>query len=442
MIFIALIEIFILAYILDRDVRKNGVVTFIDQGKLMLILWLVNVIMYNFALSNWYEPNLYINVVVTLIWGSFLIFSRYVYISEEDIHILMKRLDEDRSYKVYSLISNVICILGVLAFAYNVKKFGLAITAQNKIEKQAMTGATAYIVYMLVLCAQIKYILFRKHKRIRDAAIFTISLGVLFLTLNRGPLTFIFITILVYEFFAFIVYKERLSKEKIKATYISAAIILVIFIELFGFVGNLRVKYVMEHHYKHSINDHYKMSNSLPSGFMWTYIYLTSPLENASKAITEQKVEYTYFNNLLYPFIKFGANTFKKQGEYLYWLNSRTPYEPYLEKKAGLNVMSFITEAFQDLGFLGLLVYIGVYMLLAFYSIKVVRAKSRFSSMGKILIYSNIMSIMLWSVFVNSLKLAVVLLNIFFVIFIENLFKEKNLERIIKLKGKIMPWKK
>lgn len=434
------IEIFILCFVLYKDFKKEGMVTVLDQGKVMFMLWLVTIVMYNFKLSGLYKPNLSINFIVAGIWIPFLIFSRFIYIREKDVYRTMKRFEVE-NYDIYYIISNIIFCLGTLAFLYNVFKFGLAIAGENKIEKQMMTKYTAYIVYMLVLCAQIKYILYRRYKKKQDLILLILSFIVLFLTLNRGPLTFVFATIVIYEMFNFIVYKKHMDKSKIKKTYIAAAIVFVMFIELFGFVGNLRVNHVMKNYYRHTINEHYMMSKYTPSGFLWLYIYLTSPLENASHAISHQHIEYTYFNNLFYPFIKFGANITGNSSSYVNWLQGKNGYNPYLEKRAGLTVMTFITEAFQDFGYLGLLAYILVYMLIAAYAIRVLAHSSRFSSLGKILIYSNILSIILWSVFVNSLKLAVVILNVFVVIFIENFFTEKNIEKIKEIKGKMVSWK-
>lgn len=440
-LFITLIEVIALSLVLYKDVKEKGFVTFIDQGKIMFMLWITAVIFYNLKLSSLYNPGIYINLVAAFIWLVFLIFSRLIYLKEETVHNTIEKFEKETSYERYYIISNIIFVLGVLAFIYNVVRFGLAIRQPNKIDKQTMTGATAYIVYMLVLCAQIKYLLFRRHKNLLDLGILILSFVVLFLTLNRGPITFVFTTIIVYEIFNFIYKKEQMTKKKRKTIYIAGALSLLMFLQLFGFMGNLRVNHVMKNYYGHSINQHYGVSKYMPSGFMWAYIYLTSPLENAAYAITNQKVDYTYFNNLFYPFIKFSSNVINKDESYVAWLQSRKGYNPHLQEKAGLNVMSFITEAFQDLGALGLVVYMLVYAAIILYAIKILEHKSKFSALGKILIYSNILSITLWSVFVNSLKLAVVLLNIFLIIFIENFITDNNINKLKNIKGKIMPWK-
>ena len=76
-----------------------------------------------------------------------------------------------------------------------------------------------------------------------------------------------------------------------------------------GYIGDLRLKYVLENIYFKTLKDLYLMKYDLPNWFIWIYIYITSPLENARYAIENITLEkYTMFNQLFYPFIKFIAN--------------------------------------------------------------------------------------------------------------------------------------
>jgi len=360
-----------------------------------------------------------INGVVILIWGSFLVLSRFMKLEEEDILHIFKELKDKDHRKTYSILSNCIFIIGALVFAYNVYKHGLAILEENKIDKQPMDHYSGYIVYMLVLVAEIKYVLIRNFKKLGDVVVFLLSCVILFLTLNRGPIAFLFITIGLYEVFNFINIKETLSSKKKYSIYGGFILAIGIFITFFGIVGNLRMEYVLENIYERTLWQHYGVGEYMPSGLLWVYIYLTSPLENAAYSLGNQVINYGYFNNLFYPFIKFFANLAGQGEAYKQWLINRGSYIPYLDKKVGLNAGSFIPEAFQDFGVLGFLVYLLIYVAIAYMAIRIIKKKAGVSSISKILIYTNITSLLIWSVFVNSFKIPILLMNIMLLVIVE-----------------------
>ena len=62
-----------------------------------------------------------------------------------------------------------------LVFWKNAIKHGLAIFDENKIDKQAIDHYDAYIIYMLVVVAQIKYILFRAKRSFVELIMFILS---------------------------------------------------------------------------------------------------------------------------------------------------------------------------------------------------------------------------------------------------------------------------
>ncbi|MEG0774584.1 hypothetical protein [Clostridium sp.] len=432
---LGIIQLVILLLFLGYYLKKQGVIIFVDQIKIMFLLWIITLILYDLRLSTLYNPTNQINIIVCAIWGSFLILSKFTGLKEEDIHYTFKELKDREIEKRYFNLSNLIFIVAAAFFFYNVYKHGLAIAEENKIDKQAMDHYSGYIVYMLVLVAEIKYILLRNFKRWQDLVIFILSFGILLLTLNRGPIAFLFISLGLYEVFNFINIKERLSSKMRYLTYGGFILLIAAFIWFFGFVGNLRMEYVLENVYERTLWEHYGVGEYMPSGLLWVYIYLTSPLENVAFSLGNQVVNHAYFNNLFYPFVKFFANIIGKGDEYKVWLLDRATYIPYLEKKVGLNAGSFIPEAFQDLGFIGLAVYLLMYMALAYLSISLIKKRVNMSSISKILIYTNVTSLLLWSVFVNSFKMPILLLNIMLLLAIEYDYKQgysKRLLRIIK----------
>ena len=59
--------------------------------------------------------------------------------------------------------------------------------------------------------------------------------------------------------------------------------------------------------------------------------------------------------------------------------------------------------------------------------------KSRkLTAIGSTIIYANILNMLLWSVFGNSLKIPVLILNIFFILFIELLISKGVFNYILK----------
>lgn len=425
--FIALIQLIIFIFIISRFIKKHGLVFLVDQVKIMFILWFITLILYDFQFSTLYNPTVTINLIVILMLFSFLVLSRFIHLEEDDIKTMFKDLEEDKSYKLYRAISNIIFVVGATVFFYNAYKYGLRILEENKIDKQQIDHYAGYIVYMLALSAEIKYILYRNYKKIIDLIILIGSIVVLGLTLNRGPIAFLFVTIGLYEIFRFITIKEKISKKKTYIIYGSFIFAIIVFVAFFGYIGNLRMEYVLQEVYNRSIWEHYGVSTLMPSGALWVYIYITSPLENAAYSISNQKlVGYSFLCNLFYPFIKFLANIVGKGGQFKTWLISQGSYTPYLDKIVGLNASSFITEAFQDLGIIGFILYLVLYLTLAYLSIKLIKSRRNFTFTGRIIIYSNITSILLWSIFVNSFKIPILILNILLVLTIEVFYSRRK----------------
>lgn len=430
--FIGIIQLIVLTILLFKWYQKSGLSIFVDAIKLMIILWLVNIALYNLKLSSHYNPNLIMNIIVILICIVFFIGARKAFLVEDDILLSMENLKSDKdNYLIYSVIINLVFIIAFITFWINAKKYGLAILSQNKINKQQMDHYSAYIVYMLVLCAQAKYILFRINKKILDLAVFLLSIGTLVLTLNRGPIAFILAAMYIYEIFSLIKVKNSISKKRLYMIYFALILSFIVFLQFFGYIGDMRMEYVLEHVYHRTMNEHYGMSEVIPTGFLWGYIYLTSPLENAAFSLINQSVHLTYFNNLFYPFIKFFTNIFGVGEEYKMWLTEKASYIPYLDDKIGLNVSSFIPEAMQDFGYIGVIVYVLIFLILAYLSIKMIKNR-KLTSIGSTIIYANILNMLLWSVFGNSLKIPVLILNIFFILFIEILINKGVFNLILK----------
>lgn len=421
---IGILELLFVVFFLFGSYKKSSLITLADCIKLIFILWLTNIALYNLRLSKLYNPSWQINLIVIIIALIFYVLSRKISLEKTDVELSIRDMEEDKnSYNIYCIISTCIFIVSMAVFLYNIKKYGLAILAENKINKQRFDHYAGYIIYLLVLVAQIKYILFRIKKNIWELLLFALSLGALILTLNRGPLMYIAVTIYLFELFNLVRIKDKINKKLLYAIYALLIGGVILAITAFGYIGDMRMEYVLENVYKRTINEHYQMSEYIPSGLLWVYVYLTSPLENASYSIINQSYDLTFFNNLFYPFIKLFNNLIGNGEGYKNWLQSVRGFSPYLEKKVGLNVSSFIPEAMQDLGYIGVIVYIAIFLALAYFSLVLVKKKIKISSLGAITIYSNVISILAWSVFVNSLKIPMLVINIMMILFIEVLTK-------------------
>ena len=421
--YIGVIQLLILTVMLFKYLKSSGIVVFADGIKLMLFLWLANIGLYNISISKLYNPNYQINIVVIFICIIFFLVGRRKYIKAEDIKISMKEIEDNKEdYIIYKWITNILFLVAFLVFWKNTIKHGLAIFDENKIDKQVIDHYDAYIIYMLVVVAQIKYILFRAKRSFAELIMFILSLGTLMLTLNRGPIAFIVAACYIYEIFNLIKNKDRMSKKILYSIYGGFILVGLIFIYFFGVIGDMRMEYVLNNILHKTINEHYLMPTWVPSGILWIYIYLTSPLENAAFAIASGGVNFTFFNNLFYPFIKLFANIIGKGEAYKQWLISRGSYQAYLDEEVGLNAISFITDGMQDLGYIGLVVYILIFLALAYLGVQLIKKRIT-SSIGSIIIYANIINILLWSVFSNSLRIPTLILYILFIGFVEVLRK-------------------
>ena len=427
---LGLIQVFVIILLFYKYVKRQGFCIMGDGLKIMLFLWLTDIALYNLQISRLYNPSLMINLVVLGICLAVYLVSRKLELTNSDIENLMEEKEEQDLYKIYTWITTFIFIIAVILFIINIKKYGLTIFDDNKIDKQQMNHYHAYIIYLLALVAQTKYILFRQRKKIIEIAIFIASLGILVLTLNRGPLAYIIITIYIYELFAFIKKFKVMSKKRKRIIYISFIGFFMLSIFAFGYIGNMRVEEVLAGN-NITLNEHYMMPSWIPTSFVWVYIYLTSPLENTAFALLSGGVDLTFLNKLFYPFIKLFNNLIGNGDNYKAWMESRGVYEPYLWKEVGLNAKSFIPDAMQDLGIVGVIIYLVLYAVLIGFGIYVIKNRKRFSSVGAILIYSNIISIILWSVFVSSLSIPILILNIMIVVFIES---SNNIYKKIKVR--------
>ena len=145
--FIGVLQLLIFGSVLFVGYKKQGLAIVTDAVKIMAMLWLFNIGMYNMQLSGLYNPTWQINLVVMIICSIFLIVGFKSYITEKDVINIVRDLKDDkRSIKIYSNFTNVIIVIALLLFLVSVYKNGLAILSENKINKQQLGHYSAYII--------------------------------------------------------------------------------------------------------------------------------------------------------------------------------------------------------------------------------------------------------------------------------------------------------
>ena len=100
--FIGVLQLLIFGSVLFVGYKKQGLAIVTDAVKIMAMLWLFNIGMYNMQLSGLYNPTWQINLVVMIICSIFLIVGFKSYITEKDVINSVRDLKDDkRSIKIY-----------------------------------------------------------------------------------------------------------------------------------------------------------------------------------------------------------------------------------------------------------------------------------------------------------------------------------------------------
>ena len=416
--FFGIIELTLLAIYIYIKYKRDGLFIFLDVSKAGFVLWLGTMGLYNIQISSLYHPTIEINLISFFIILNFYIISILNLGINTNLKEAITALRTDGISGSYVKGIVLLFIVGLFASYKTYTLYGFTLLNENKLMRTDL--AMGYAYNSLVVVAIFSYILFRlSHKKrvtIKAIALFTGSLALLVLLMNRGSLFYIILGVAVFELLNYYAAKDRKDlSPKIKAVIIIVAIAAVF---LFGLFGDIRTEGVNKI-YHSTLTQRYQLPEGFPSGFGQVYVYLTSPIENASHLIqSETTTEPAYFNYLLYPIIKVFANLIGMGGEYQAYVAGLPDQEPYLWSIAGLNTFSFMGSAYQDFGIIGIFVYLAFYDLIIVFISMILR--TRLCPVSKIMIYSLLMNCILWSVFTNSVfKLAVLWTNTVLIILID-----------------------
>lgn len=392
--------------------KRESIFFLFNYARLGFFVWTLGLGLYNLKLSNLYTPDLMVNFIGTIVIINFILLNIFLPIKSRTIIRIFDNIKLPKEGFLFSLYFTF--FLGVLSFVKNLNAGLLRFFISNKGIRADIS--LSYFFHSLVVVSICFYILGREEKKIYKKIwyfiLFLISSFLEFTNLARGPLVFIGIGILFYELYKYII-KRKTIKFKIKQIVL---IIILAFIAVwaFGAIGDSRTKNM----FGTTATNYYKMTKNFPSGFTWIYIYLTSPLENLRYSLSNCIIDnYSFFNQLLYPIIKFIANLIGRGDAYREFVNSFDSMNPYLWDLVGLNMSTFITSAFLDAGFLGLFIYLIAYDLIAYFLNKIIVSKN-INSISKIIIIPLILQIPVWSIFTNSiLGVTSIWSDLFFILF-------------------------
>lgn len=381
-------------------IKRDGPLFFLDASRLMLLIWLVAGCLYDFTLSWINQPTLEINAVIMLVAATLLLFEGR---TNSDIALLKERCGnpvETRYGRAYWICLAVMMALCVLAFLANAQEGMLRLINGNPGKEVDLQMGYLYRLSVPITIAS--YFMFRSETKLAHKAVWAfVATAFTLLTvcdLSRGPILWIMTGVIVTEVYLYLSKGKRASRRAVIGGLVAAIALGCVFVVIFGAFGDSRaIK-----NFGMSAGEFYQMKINLPSGLNWIYIYLTTPLENASQALANYTGEsYNWFANLFYPFVKLICDLFGQGGAFVSWLEQTRSVETALIPGYGLTVGTFVLDALQDLGVVGVFVYVGMYLLV----IKLIKLIIRVESIRPVTIvtlYSLLIQVPLWSVFDNS----------------------------------------
>lgn len=371
---------------------------------IFLSVWVLGLLLYISGLSELVNVEPYFILLICSFLLVFLFFS-FLFLGVS-VRFNSKNLfwALNKNYSIYRNIALVFFLLGSIGFSLEVYFYWdlIPLFMQNKIN----TGTPNHYIHYLTQFSMYSSLLliplyfFSRQKIYLFLVI--ISGFELMVWLKRGeilPIVFCFVLAL---FFFLSVYNRKVI------FYVLFLGLTSLFIIGFSIVGNMRIEYVLDNIYNQTLNERYFISDDVPSVFSWIYIYIATTLENARHILFEQNIDdLTYGGLLIYPFL---APFFKS--------DIQPSHYAHLAEDYGLTVVSFLGDAFNDFGILGIYIYTLCFFLLS-------TLAYRFVSRGifGLAILVLVDMYVLWSVFANSLKNGVYGIGLIIFIFLSLLFE-------------------
>tara|TARA_R110001606_G_scaffold355312_1_gene506179 strand:- start:7661 stop:8800 length:1140 start_codon:yes stop_codon:yes gene_type:complete len=200
-----------------------------------------------------------------------------------------------------------------------------------------------FISAMLLSLSMYSLYFYIKHKSKRYLFFYILTFLFPILSFSRGAL----VSLIIQSVFVFLMF-SNISFGKFLRLFIFS----IIFIILFGYLGEIRTSTSSDLYAPFLISDNYP--DFMPNGFIWVYMYITTPLNNVGAVIEQYEAVNFNFYGIFYGFLP----SFIRD-------NLALPQTVNLVSSA-FNVSSFMPNYLFSFGYYGSLIF---YFLASFFSV-------------------------------------------------------------------------
>lgn len=372
---------------------------------LFIIIWFLALLLYSLGLSDIIRVDfLFIFLLVGFLFlyiFLLLVINKKMWMPINENYLVNKIKTK---YSLYKRVTIFLFFIGSIGFGLELYMYfdSIPLFLNNKINAGTKNHYIHYItefsMYSALLSSGIAIILGKK----KFFIITILSSLELLIWLKRGEIFPIVFSIV------FLFYIKMLLLRRISFFYFILMISVSLFVIFFSIVGNMRMEHVLQEIYGQTFNERYLLPEWMPLEFSWIYIYIATTLENARHVVLEQTIQdYTYGAQLFYPFLA----PFLKD-------IIQPSYEAYLAETYGLTVSSFLPDAVNDFGIVGIFFYTFIFLFVSLIG-------NFFVNRGLfgIAICSLVHMIVIWSVFTNSLKNGVHILGLILFILLSLIYE-------------------
>jgi oligosaccharide repeat unit polymerase len=225
-----------------------------------------------------------------------------------------------------------------------------------------------------------------------------------FLVMSRATLLWVLLEI----FYIYLLF-SKVNLKKIFSIFIS----ILLFVVLFGYIGDSRNEKQEVRFTDNFIKEKYKdLGDVLPTGFVWVYLYATTPINNLVYNIEflSPKYDFRYsFSGLIPSFIK----------DKIFEVKNEQPLKLYQE---AFNVSSYFANYLSDFGIFGTIIFVIFLQII----ILIVYFSSLTMKLGSVIAYSSIFYAIITSVFFDNFMSLVTIFQVLLGFFINYLLYSKK----------------
>ena len=268
----------------------------------------------------------------------------------------------------------------------NYKSFGIP----------SLHGLLNALYYTIVIGQLILYSLTKEKKFIKRISL--LLLWPIFV-MSRAVLLWVSV-----EIICVILIFYRLSLKRFFKIIIS----ILFFIYIFGVIGDSRIGNASKFSTDNFVNQKFtKISESIPSGFVWVYLYATTPLNNIVVNIDNLNPNYTF---------KYSLSGLIPSFIYKLFFKIQDSGPMVLDNEA-FNVSSFFANYLFDFGVLGTIIFVGILQLISI----LIYFSIYSGKLGSVIAYSAIFYAILTSIFFDNFISLITIVQIFLGFYINRL---------------------